>query len=133
MFLYADPSAHSFPNKELCLSTWLKKVILGQKGSDCVYFNWRGNISCSIINHYLNQREKIVIVWMACCDIMKEIIKSHDSQRKWHPFTRRMITAYNQNSEIRFFPTWEWNYGSESHLFLVSSFNFRDSRQWINI
>lgn len=46
---------------------------------------------------------KIVIVLMVYCDIMKETIKSHDSQRKWHPFFGWMIAAYNQNSEIRYF------------------------------
>lgn len=122
-----------FPTVGLYSSTRIKEVILGQKERDCVYFNWCRNISCPIISHYWSQRGKIVIVLMAYCDIMKEIIKSHDSQRKWHSFTRWTVAAYNQNSEIRFFSTLEWNYGSESHLFLVSSYNFKDSSQQFNI
>lgn len=66
--------------------------------------------------------KKKLLFWWPYSDIMKEIIKSLDSQRKWHPFTRWMVAAYNQNSEIRFYPTLEWNYGSESRLFLVSFF-----------
>lgn len=62
----------------------------------------RRNISCSMMSDNLSQRKKVIVL-MACYDIMKEIIKSHDSQRKWHPFIRWTVAAYNQNSEIRFF------------------------------
>lgn len=132
-YIFAFWSLYSvlFPNCSL-VNIRIKEVILGQKRKDMFYFNWCRNISCPIISHYLSQKGKIVIVLMAYCDIMKEIIKSHDSQRKWHSLTRWMV-AYNQNSEIRFFSTLEWNYGSESHLFLVSSFNFKDSSQRFNI
>lgn len=57
---------------------------------------------------------------MAYYDIMKEIIKSHDSQRKWHSFTRWTVAAYNQNSEIRSFP----HFGMQLWVWVTFVFSF---------